>query len=323
MHSSCVVALDVGGTAMKGAVVETDGDQVTVRARKSYATDPEAGYDAVVERIGDAFEELAALAPGLGLEAPSAAGLAVPGIVDDRRGVAVVAANLPFENAPLVAPLAARLGIPVALGHDVRAGGLAESVQGAAKGAENSLFLPLGTGIAGAFIVDGRPIVAGGYVGEIGHIAVEPDGEPCPCGGRGCLERVASASGVARRYARRAGVTVDGAADVAARVRAGDPIAEEVWDEAVDALARALHTAVTLLGPEVVVIGGGLAESGELLLEPLRSRLDAALTFQRRPTVTRAVLGDQAGCLGAALLARDLRRRVARDADGGAEGSRA
>lgn len=300
---SCVLALDVGGTSMKGALVDV---QRRVRTRRSFPTPAAAGAQAVIDQIGTAFETLAADAPALGLDAPAAAGLAVPGIVDEARGVAVTAANIGWHHAPLVSVLTERLGIPVALGHDVRAGGLAENVLGAGAGASDSLFIALGTGIAASCIVDGRPLVAGGYAGEVGHVIVEPDGEPCPCGARGCLERIASAAAVARRYSGRSGVPVPGAADVAARVRAGDEIARAVWDEAVAALVTVLHTAVTLLGSEVLIVGGGLAEAEELLLAPLAEQLDKRLTFQRHPRVVRATLGDQAGCLGAALLAERL-----------------
>ncbi|MGW0226840.1 ROK family protein [Actinopolymorpha singaporensis] len=296
----CVAALDVGGTSMKGALVDAER---RVRARMSFPTPVADGPDAVVDQIGFALEALAARAPETGLDAPVAAGLVVPGIVDEARGVAVVAANIGWQDAPLVATLQDRLGIPVALGHDVRGGGLAESVLGAGAGARDVLFIALGTGIAASCIVDGRPLVAGGYAGEVGHIVVEPDGEPCGCGGRGCLERIASAAAVARRYTARTGTPVSGAADVALRVRDGDPDARAVWDEAVDALVTVLHTAVTLLGPEVVIVGGGLAEAEDLLLDPLRRGLEERLTFQRRPRLVRAALGDQAGCLGAALLA--------------------
>jgi glucokinase len=298
--TGCVVALDVGGTTMKGALVDSTR---AVRSRRSFPTPVEAGPDAVIDQIGTALETLAGEAGEVGLAPPSAAGLVVPGIVDEAAGVAVVAANVGWRDAPLVALLRERLRLPVALGHDVRAGGLAESVLGAGAGSGDVLFVALGTGIAASCIVDGRPLAAGGYAGEIGHIIVEPDGDTCGCGGRGCLERVASAAAVARRYTARTGIDVAGAAAVASAVRSGDPGARAVWDEAVSALVTVLHTGVTLLGPEVVVVGGGLAEAEDLLLAPLGAQLDKRLTFQRRPRIVRAALGDQAGCLGAALLA--------------------
>lgn len=306
----CVLGLDVGGSFLKGAVLDAAYD---VRYARSFPTGAEEGPDAVQDRIAEALAALAAQASGLGLDAPEAAGVVIPGIVDEARGVAVTAANIGWRDVPLRALLRDRLGVPVALGHDVRAGGLAEAVLGAAAGARNALVLPIGTGIAACCVVDGRPLVADGYAGEIGHVVVDPEGEPCPCGQRGCLERVASASAIARRYTARSGERVDGASEVAERLRAGDAMAQEVWDEAVDALARVLHTAVTLLGPEVVVVGGGLAEAKDLLLVPLTERLHARLTFQRAPRVVRAALGDQAGCRGAGILAW----RALEDAEGG------
>ncbi|HEY8455411.1 MAG TPA: ROK family protein [Actinopolymorphaceae bacterium] len=296
----CVVALDVGGTSMKAALVD---EHMVARCRQSYPTPVEAGTDAVVDQIGHALKTMAAQAPAVGLAPPSAAGVVVPGIVDEAAGVAVVAANIGWNDVPLVALLHERLGMPVALGHDVRAGGLAETRIGAARGADDVLFVALGTGIAACCVVDGRPLSAGGYAGEIGHIVVEPDGELCGCGGRGCLERVASAAAIARHYAERSGTAVSGAAEVAEAVRRGDEIARSVWDRAMAALLDVVHTSVTLLGPQVVVVGGGLAEAHDLVLPPLETGLAARLTFQRRPRVVRAALGDQAGCLGAALLA--------------------
>jgi ABC-type tungstate transport system substrate-binding protein len=137
-------------------------------------------------------------------------------------------------------------------------------------------------------------------------LRVDPAGEPCGCGGRGCVETVASAAAIARRYAARTGRPVAGAAAVAARVRKGDPDAVAVWEEAVGALAEGLAAAVTLLAPRLVVVGGGLAGAGELLLRPLAELLRLRLSPRsaRMPRLVGAALGDQAGCLGAALLAR-------------------
>lgn len=298
--ADCVVALDVGGTSMKGALVDASR---TVRFQRTYPTPVADGPDAVVRAIGDAMADVAAQAASLGLNAPVAAGLVVPGTVDEAGGVAVNAANIGWHGVPLVSLMSSRLGVPVALSHDVRGGGLAESTMGAAAGARNSLFLALGTGIAACCIVDGNTLSASGYAGEAGHVVVEPGGEPCPCGQRGCLERVSSAAAIARRYSQRSGTSVAGAAEVAALVRAGDPVAVAVWDEAVEALVRVLTMCVTMLGPEIVVLGGGLAEAQDLLMDPVATALDKSLSFQRHPRVVRATLGDQAGCLGAALLA--------------------
>jgi len=208
----------------------------------------------------------------------AAAGVAVPGIVDDERGVAVFSANLGWRDLPLRSLLAARTGLPVGLGHDVRAGALAEAALGAARGVRDVLFVAVGAGVAGAALVDGRLLVAGGFAGELGHLRVDPAGEPCGCGGRGCVETVASAAAIARRYAARTGRPVAGAAAVAARVREGDPDAVAVWEEAVGALAEGLAAAVTLLAPRLVVVGGGA-----------RGRRRAAAAPARRAAAPAAV----------------------------------
>ncbi|MGP3927747.1 ROK family protein [Streptomyces sp. 8N616] len=305
-----VIALDVGGTGMKAALVAADG-ALLYEARR--ATGRERGAEAVVESILDFAAELRQLGRERFGEPAVAAGVAVPGIVDETDGIAVYAANLGWRDVPLRARLAERLGAdgngrcPVALGHDVRTGGLAEGRIGAGRGADRFLFLPLGTGIAGAIGIDGR-IEAGahGCAGEIGHIVVRPGGPACLCGQAGCLETLASASAVSRAWAEASGDPDVDAADCAKAVESGDPRARAVWQEAINALADGLVTGLTLLDPRTLIIGGGLAEAGETLFAPLRAAVEARITFQHIPDIVPAALGDTAGCLGAGLLAWDL-----------------
>ncbi|MEW1685605.1 ROK family protein [Streptomyces sp. NPDC093594] len=300
-----VIALDVGGTGMKAALVGAGGELLH-QARRP--TGRERGPDAVVEGIlGFAADLRAHGIRELG-EPASAAGVAVPGIVDEAEGIAAFAANLGWRDVPLRALLTERLGgVPVALGHDVRTGGLAEGRIGAGRGADRFLFVPLGTGIAGAIGIDGR-VEAGahGFAGEIGHIVVRPGGTACPCGQRGCLERFASASAVSQAWAAACGDPDGDAADCAKAVESGDARAVRVWQDAVDALADGLVTALTLLDPRTLIIGGGLAEAGETLFTPLREAVRRRVTFQKLPSLVPAALGDTAGCLGAGLLAWDL-----------------
>lgn len=290
---------------MKAALVGADGDLLH-QARR--ATGRERGPEAVVETIlGFAAELRAYGAEHLGGPAV-AAGVAVPGIVDAAHGIAVYAANLGWRDVPLRRLLGDRLGgVPVALGHDVRTGGLAEGRIGAGQGADRFLFVPLGTGIAGAIGIDGGVEEgAHGFAGEIGHIVVRPGGTPCPCGQHGCLERYASAAAVSQAWAEASGDPEADAADCAKAVDSGDPRAVRVWQEAVDALADGLVTALTLLDPRTLIIGGGLAEAGETLFTPLRAAVERRVTFQKLPAIVPAALGDTAGCLGAGLLAWDL-----------------
>ncbi|MET9769003.1 ROK family protein [Streptomyces sp. NPDC006415] len=300
-----VIALDVGGTGMKAALVGTDG---TLLHEARRATDRERGAEAVIESILAFAADLRAHGEEHLGESAVAAGVAVPGIVDSAKGIAVYAANLGWRDVPLRALLAERLGsVPVALGHDVRTGGLAEGRIGAGRGTDRFLFVPLGTGIAGAIGIAGM-IEAGahGDAGEIGHIVVRPEGPDCSCGQRGCLETLASAAAVTRAWAAASGDPGADAADCAKAVESGDPAAIEVWQNAVDALAAGLVTALTLLDPGTLIIGGGLAEAGETLFTPLRAAVEERITFQKPPHIVPAALGDTAGCLGAGLLAWDL-----------------
>jgi glucokinase len=304
--SEVVVALDVGGTGMKCALVDPAGR--TVHAER-HPTGAERGPEAVVATILDVAEGLAARARTGGTE-PVAVGIAVPGVIDEAAGVAIWSANVGFRDVPLRELAVARLGLPTALGHDVRAGGLAEARLGAGRGTRHVLFVAIGTGIAAAHVVDGSAATgAHGAAGEIGHILVRPDGPPCGCGRLGCLESVASAAAVGRRYTALAGVPAT-AADVVDRAAAGEELAGQVWRETVEALADGLATGQALFDVEAIVLGGGLTRAGAYLLDPLRVELRERMTFHREPVLVAAELGDEAGCLGAALLALDNRENV-------------
>ncbi|MGW1067484.1 ROK family protein [Streptomyces aureus] len=306
-----VIALDVGGTNLKAALMGTDG-ALLFEARRPTAR--ENGPDAVVRTVLDFAEELAADGQRRLGEAPSAIGLAVPGSVDQAKGVARYAVNIGWRDVPFRALLGERLlgaggtaDLPVALGHDLRTGGLAELRMGAARGIDRFLFVALGTGIAAAIGIEGRiEPGASGSSGEIGHIIVRPSGIACGCGQLGCLERYASASAVGQAWAAASGVDGATAAECARAVKAGDLRARRVWQSAVDALADGLLTALTLLDPATIVVGGGLAEAGETLFVPLRKAVAQRIALQSLPEIIPADLGDAAGCLGAGLMAWDL-----------------
>jgi glucokinase len=308
-----VIALDVGGTVMKAALLAPDGEALHQERRATVRPDGD-GSDAVVEGILGFAEHLRDEGLRRFGEAPLAAGVTVPGTIDEQRGVALFSANLGWRDVPMRRLLSERLalagGDAVALGHDVRAGALAEGRLGAGQGVDRFLFVALGTGIAGGYGIDGR-IESGahGQSGEIGHVVVRPGGPRCGCGQRGCLETLASAGAVGRAWAEASGRPGDAAADAAdcARaVEAGDPCALAVWQEAVDALADGIVMAHTLLDPATVILGGGLAEAGDTLFTPLRAAVLERLTFQVPPALVPAMLKDTAGCLGAGLLAWDL-----------------
>jgi glucokinase len=258
------------------------------------------GPDEVLAAILAAVDELTAAAPGgAGVRA---VGLVVTGIVDERRGMAVHSENVGWRNVPVSSLVEQATGLPVGFGHDVRAGTLAEWRLGAGRGLEDLVFVPVGTGVSAGIVVGGRLITGGGYAGEIGHVDVG-HGEPCTCGGRGCVEALASAAAIARRYAAVSGRPVAGAREVAERMIAGDPTARRVWDDATEALALGLAWTSVVLAPQAILLGGGLARSGRLLFEPLGQALGRHLGVVRRPRLLPAALQDDAGFLGAALLA--------------------
>jgi glucokinase len=292
-----VISIDVGGTGMKCALVDEDHRVIHSERHK---TGRERGPDAVVETI-------LTVAGGLARKADvRAAGIVVPGVIDEVNGIARYSSNVGFRDVPLRDLVRQHLGIPAVLGHDVRAGGLAEARLGAGRGKAQVLVIPIGTGIAAAHVVNGTVNSgAHGAYGEIGHIVVRPGGAKCGCGQYGCLEAHASASALERQYLEQTG-EVATAAQIAVLVRK-DKRAKKVWADLIDALSDGLLTGQALYDPEVVIIGGGLAQSGELLLNPLRRALKKKATFHQVPRIVRARLGDEAGCLGAALLALELK----------------
>ncbi|HYQ34081.1 MAG TPA: ROK family protein [Lapillicoccus sp.] len=290
-----VAAVDLGGTRTKAALVDRD---LGVVARVVEPTPADLAAR-IGETVASVVWRLVAATPGVRL---AGCGVVVPGLVDEETGVGVLSVNHGWRDLPIRSRVEEAVGVPVVVGHDVRAGLVAEARLGAAVGARDALFLPLGTGIAAALMVDGHVLSGGGWAGELGHVSVDPNGPPCPCGGTGCLEVIASAAAVGREYSSRTGELVD-AQTVAQRVVEGDPVAVAVWQRAVSALARAVHATLTLTGIDLVLVGGGLAQSGETLLAPLRAEIESLRTFQRPARIVTPALADWAGCLGAACLA--------------------
>jgi glucokinase len=290
-----VLGIDIGGTTVKGARVDAGGAVLATDSRPT----PDSS--------GALTSAVVSLAESLRAEDTVAVGVACPGVLDD--GVVRFAANLPWRDESVRDPLSASLGLPVVLCRDVAAAALAESAR---VTGDDVLFVWLGTGIAAAHVAGGTLREgATGRAGELGHVPVYPDGEPCACGQRGCLEAYSSAASIARRYSARAG----GAA-TAEQVVAGlgaDVAADAVWDEAVDALALALATDVLVNDPAVIVLGGGLAQAGDALFSPLVAALQSRLAWRPAPPLVPATLGTSAGQLGAAQLAWPVARVPAQE----------
>ncbi|MCM3535068.1 glucokinase [Cellulosimicrobium aquatile] len=305
-----VVALDVGGTDIKAALLDAGGVLLERVTPTRAAEGPRTSFAAVLAAVADVRDQVPAG------RRVAAVGLAVPGTVDEETGVVRSAENLDWVDLPVRALVEDATGLPVGFGHDVRAGGLAEWRLGAARGAHDHAFLAVGTGIAAAVVLRGEPYVAHGWAGEVGHGGAR-EGEPCPCGGRGCAETFASAAGMARTYRRRTGApatAVPGAREVLARAQAGDAVARDVWERGVDRLGELVAEMTRLLALPTVVVGGGLVRAGDALLRPLDAAVRSYLTIHPAPRLVPAQLGSAAGVHGAALLGWDAARAAGVDA---------
>ncbi|MER7951287.1 ROK family protein [Streptomyces sp. NPDC096079] len=304
-----VAALDIGGTKIAGALVDGEG---RVRVRSQRPTPAREDGDTVMGAVEAVLAELAASPLW---ESAGAVGIGSAGPVDASRGT-VSPVNVPgWRDYPLVERVRrATEGRPVTLVGDGVAMTAAEHWLGAARGHDDALCLVVSTGVGGGLVLGGR-IHPGptGNAGHIGHIPVDLDGEPCACGGRGCVERIASGPHLARRALEngwRPGPDGDvSAAAVAAAAHAGDPIALASFARAAQALAAGIAATATLVEIDIAVVGGGVAGAGEVLFAPLRRSLRdyATLSFVRDLTVVPAVTGTDAGLLGAAAAAMPAR----------------
>jgi glucokinase len=310
-----VVAVDLGGTLTKIGYAHADGTLTGVERRRTHLADGGAGL------VGWLAEQITDVT----LARPDGVcvgyGVVVPGIIEMTTGRVKAAPNVGWYDVPLRQRLTELTGQLGAVGHDVRSGGLAEWRLGGGVGVSNLLFLPLGTGIAGAMVVDGRMLDADGYAGEIGHIPVAAAADiACACGQIGCLETVASAAGVVRTYRRLSGSAQElTGRQVADLARTGDPAAQESFAVATDALVEALTLYVTLLGPEMIVVGGGLSGAADLFLPQLTAAIQGRLAFQRMPRIVTAVLGADAGLIGAGLAGWDRVRSARLAVTGGGD----
>lgn len=310
------IGLDVGGTKVLGVAVDRAAPG-TVLAQHRIPT-PDGG-EGLVAALGGLVEVLAGQAG-----APSAVGVGVPGIVD-RTGTLVLGPHLPnLRGQPFAAQVGERFGLPAVVDNDANCHAVAEQRAGAARGADEALVITLGTGVGGGIITGGRLLRgAHGFAGEPGHMVVDPMGPPCPCGKRGCWERYASGTGLGRLAleAAQAGqlesvVALAGGDEQAVRgehvtsaARHGDPGALAVVDQLAWWIGLGLANLANLLDPAVIVLGGGLVEAADVLVDPVRAHFAALVMggpVRPATAIVPAVLGEEAGALGAAALAADL-----------------
>ena len=313
MAARRVIGIDAGGTKLLGGVVDED---LTVHARVHRLWDP-VDRRALLDKMVEEVREALAVAPDV-----EAVGFGIPSLLDRGRTTSVWSNHLMLDDVPFRDLMSERLGLPVFVDNDANAALLAEHAHGAARGATDALLLTLGTGIGGAVLLGGRlHRGATGAAGELGHVVVDLDGPPCPgkCPNRGCLEVMASGTAIGREggaAARRmpesplgralaGGRPVTGAL-VTELAHDGDQVARAVLGLVGQRLGVGLASLANAFDPEVIVIGGGAIGADEMLLEPARAELRArALPPVAGVRVARAHFGEEAGMLGAALLALD------------------
>jgi glucokinase len=306
------IGVDLGGTKIAAGVVDEGGTILARRRIETIAADASAVLAGITKVVG----ELHAAAP-----AAVGVGVGAAGLVDSVRGVVLSAPNIALHDLHLGAMLTDRVGMPVLVDNDANVAALGEARFGAGKGVADQVMVTVGTGIGGGFVLDGRLYRgAHGFGAEVGHMVVDPNGATCACGNVGCWETVASGSALGRRAREAAGrpearALVDVAGGdpgsitgetVGDAVLAGDPFARALVADAGRWLGLGLANLVNLLDPDLLVVGGGVAAGlGELLLEPARAAMGGYVIGPGRalPPVVQALLGNDAGLVGAATLA--------------------
>ena len=300
--SSCAIGVDIGGTKIAVGAVDAAG---AVHAQRTVATDPEAGFEAGLERLSRAIDETLAEA---NIDAATLAGIGLgcPGPFDEASGRIENFYTLPgWEGNDIVSPLVARFGTPVRLINDADAALLGEALAGAARGARVALMLTIGTGLGGAVLIDGAILRgAASEHPEIGHLIVDPDGPECYCGSRGCLESLVAGPALARAGAEFGYADAEA---VFAAAEAGAAPAQAIIVRSTNAMETAVWSLIHTLLPEVILIGGGIGERHFALYHDAAERAvaRAVLAPDGAIRVVKAALGNDAGMVGAAALMLD------------------
>lgn len=331
MLSGPVLALDLGATNARAAVVTSDG---RVHARRAGATPKAAGREAIVDFCLQLLQAARAEHLAAGGSAPVALGLTAPGPVDPRTGAFVDPPNMgpEFFGFPMAPTLGASVGLPWAMGKDTNVAILGERDFGAGEGSGDLVYFTISTGVGGAALSGGRPVVGPDLAaGELGHMTVDMDGPVCGCGGVGHLEALASGTGIAaiaratletaadapelRRIAAEIAPAALTAEHVSAAADLGDPAASLILERARRAVALAVVSIVNVFGPDVVILGGGITLAwGERLIAPARKAVaESAFRIQAdRAKIVQAKLGDDVGLIGTVPLVASALPELAR-----------
>lgn len=310
-----IAGIDIGGTKIAVALENLNGEKV---ASRRLPTQTEIGARAIIENVFRAITEMLA-ENRVDL---AAVGIGCPSPLDIEKGLVMSPSNLrDWDNFPIVKLFGERFNIPVVLDNDANTAALGEYVHGAGRGFKNIIYITVSTGIGGGIIINGEIFHGvGAGAGEIGHTIVQPDGIRCNCGSTGCLETICAGVHIARRARERlangepsimremtANISKITAKTVVEAMRRNDKPAIEIWDETCRYLAVGIANSITLLAPEAVVIGGGIAAAtGEILFEPLQRLVPQFVSMvpADRINILPAELGSESGVCGALVLAK-------------------
>jgi len=288
------IGIDLGGTKIEGVVLD---EQLAPVHRVRVATERERGYEHIIGRVADVVETLRPHAPDVRV-----VGIGTPGSLSARTGTLKNSNTTCLNGRPLRADLEARIGLPIVLENDANCFALAEACHGAAVGGRMVFGVILGTGVGGGIVIDGRLWSGPQHIaGEWGHHAIDPAGPACYCGQRGCVETLLSGPALEAMH-RAAGSASGTAVEIAARAASGDGVAVTVLEAWLDRFGRALANVVSILDPDVVVLGGGLSNIEALYTRGRDAVARYVFNDELRTPIVKNRLGDSAGVIGAALL---------------------
>lgn len=306
-----VVGVDLGGTKISTALSDLEGKIIN---QTTIPTDAHEGEVPVLNRIINSIEKVVNDS-AVSYEDIKGIGIGSPGPLDAKQGIIITTPNLPFKNFNLVKPISEKFGVPVFLDNDANVAAIGEFMFGAGKGAENIVFFTVSTGVGGGAILNGK--VYRGHTSnalEIGHITVAPHGPRCNCGNVGCVEATSSGTAIAKRAHEALSTKVETSLrkyenvtsyEVFVEAAAGDPVAKDIIDDAMNYLGIAVANAVSIFDPEYVIIGGGVSKAGDVVFDTVRKVVNKRCfkSMAESVKIVPAGLGTDAGLIGAVALA--------------------
>ena len=302
-----VVGVDLGGTKISTALSDLEGKIIN---QTTIPTDAHEGEVPVLNRIINSIEKVVNDS-AVSYEDIKGIGIGSPGPLDAKQGIIITTPNLPFKNFNLVKPISEKFGVPVFLDNDANVAAIGEFMFGAGKGAENIVFFTVSTGVGGGAILNGK--VYRGHTSnalEIGHMTVAPHGPRCNCGNVGCVEATSSGTAIAKRAHEALSTKVETSLrkyenvtsyEVFVEAAAGDPVAKDIIDDAMNYLGIAVANAVSIFDPEYVIIGGGVSKAGDVVFDTVRKVVNKRCfkSMAESVKIVPAGLGTDAGLIGA------------------------